>query len=174
MNTAEEVTLEKRREQAWELHVEGLSYRQIAAALGVSLGTVASDFKAMLARIQCENEGQVERERKTALARNARQLAVLLPLVDAARPEKLAGLSDEDKKPILSKALSAIDRIQPLEKRRADLLGLDAPKVVEATVAGVTLDELDARRRVAEDNDVSGDDDSQAESGRNIANGPSE
>lgn len=135
MNAPEELAIEARRSKVLELQISGKSYRQIAAELDVSLGTVASDMKALVERAKAENDERVERERMLSLARNGKALGKVLPLLE----------SDETVK-------DAVDALDKLEKRRAALLGLDAPTKVSAEVSSVGLDELDELRKAAQAN----------------------
>lgn len=141
MNAPEELAIETRRSKVLELQIAGKSYRQIAEELDVSLGTVASDMKALVERAKSENDERVERERMLSLARNGRALGKVLPLLD----------DDETIK-------DAVDALDKLEKRRAALLGLDAPTKVSAEVSTVGLDELDELRKAARANTCSSSD----------------
>lgn len=141
MNAPEELAIEKRRGEVWDLQVLGWGYRAIAEHLGVSIGTVASDMKALVEMARAENAEKVERERMLSISRNGKALRVVMPQLD-----------DPDK------VKDAVDSLVKLEKRRADLLGLDSATKVEATVASVSLDELSEIRRAAEANECSSSD----------------
>lgn len=110
-NSADDHAIEARRLKAWDLRVQGKSYRQIAEETGVSGFTAFHDVKAMLDKARQETNDTVEHHRSIQLARLDKAIAVLMPMLD--NPET---------------ALQAMDRLDKLERRRAELLGLDAPE----------------------------------------------
>lgn len=107
---AKELEVELRRKKVLNLRVTGKTIREIAAHLGVSVGLVHKDLTAVLARTVAETNEVQHVEREVSLARLDRSMNVAWTQVS--------------KKP-----LEAVDRIVRIEQRRADLLGLDAPKV---------------------------------------------
>jgi hypothetical protein len=162
-NNSDEVATEDRRVKAWELRVRGKTYREIGAALGVSHVTAWEDVKFIGERSRAETNDSVEHHRAVELSRLDRQAAVLMPMVDAADPDTLRQALESGKDPKLvlvqaTHALEAIDRLDKLAKRRAALLGLDAPTKVSAEVASVGLDDIRALRKSAEDNECSSSD----------------
>lgn len=90
----------------------GLSYRQIAEGLNVSVGTVASDVKRLLDRWKKEQVTIVDDVVRVEVQRLDRAMAAIWTKVQGGD-------------------LEAIDRMVKLMERRAKLLGLDAPKRVE-------------------------------------------
>lgn len=109
LNTSDEVAIEERRAKAWELRVRGKSYRAIATELGVSQGTIFSDVKALLERTRAETNDTVDHHRTLQLQRIDRALDALWPKIENGETE----------------AMRVLVR---LEKRRAELMGLDAPE----------------------------------------------
>lgn len=133
MNAPDELAVELRRSKVLELQIAGKSYRQIAEELTVSLGTVASDMKALVERAKAENDDRVERERMLSLARNGKALAVVLPMLNDGETVK-----------------DAVDALDKLEKRRAALLGLDAPTRQELSGPKGAPIEIDGRAMLVE------------------------
>lgn len=118
--------LEKRRTIVAANILAGLNYRDIAAALDVSIGTVANDVKMILKRMRAE---QVETIEEAALV-DLRRIDVLIN-----------GIWDKAKKG----DLSAIDRMERLLRRRAEMLGYDE-KVLNINLSG-TVDIEDVRSK---------------------------
>lgn len=133
MNAPQELDIEIRRGKVLDLQIGGKSYRQIAELLGVSLGTVASDMKALVERTKDENDDRAEREKMLSLIRSGKAIGVLMPLVE---------VGDFD----------AMDRLDKFEKRRAALLGLDAPvkQHLDAVVSSTEVSPAAAARLVQE------------------------
>lgn len=126
-----EAELEERRAKVIKLRVDGYGFREIAAKLQMSVGQAYNDFKAVMDRTKAEADSTAEQERQVSLARIDRAMSVLMPLVDEG-------------------SLDAMDRLDKLEKRRAALLGLDAPTRQEHTGAGGAPIEIDARGALLE------------------------
>lgn len=155
-----EAELETRRAQVIKLRVDGYGFREIAAKAGISVGQAYNDFKAVMDRTKAEADSTADQERQVSLSRIDRAIKVLVPMIDAADTETMRAriASGEDAKLVMSQAASALDamdRLDKLEKRRAALLGLDAPTKVSAEVNSVGLDELDALRKAARANECS-------------------
>lgn len=129
-----EPELEARRAEVIKLRVAGYGFRDIAKQLGIGLATAYNDFKAVMDRTKSEADSTADQERQVSLARIDKAIAVLMPMLDGEN------------------SLDAMDRLDKLEKRRAALLGLDAPAKVSAEVSTVGLDELAELRRSAEVN----------------------
>jgi DNA-binding CsgD family transcriptional regulator len=129
----DEAELEARRAQVVKLHVDGNSFREIGRKLGIRESTAHGDFRAVLDRTRSEANSTVEEERRVSLDRIDRAMLVLMPKVDAGD-------------------LEAMDRLDKLEKRRAALLGLDAPvkTQLDATVASHEVSPAAAARLVQE------------------------
>jgi transposase len=134
---AQAITIELRREKAMELKRDGWSYRDIAKKLGVSVGTVHTDITDLLDEV---NESAHELARKERAA----QLDRLDIAIKAIMPKVKKGDGE------------AILRLERIEKRRADLLGLDAPTRVQTELSGsVSLDDIDELREAARANECS-------------------
>lgn len=112
--TAAALAIEKRREQATKLKLAGWSYRDIAAHLKCSLGTVASDIGAVLQRAQEKSEDYIERERAISVARLEKAVQGIWPNVESGE-------------------LDAVDRLVRIEARRARTIGFEAPEKRELT-----------------------------------------
>jgi hypothetical protein len=131
------VTAEQRQYKAFQLKVDGLSIHEIALRLGCSVGTVHSDIWAVREELAENTQKLAAREREVSLARIERAIAGIMDRVD-----------DGDSDAILS-----LDR---MEKRRAALLGLDAPTKQEVQLSGsLSLDELDELKAAVEANGCS-------------------
>lgn len=133
MATADEDRISKRQEQVITLRVGGATVRAIAKQLGISVGLAHSDLATVMQETVDKTKAQADIERGVSLERIEKAIALCMNLIDSGDA-------------------SATDKLTRLEDRRAKLLGLDAPTKVEAQVAAVTLDELDARRAVADEN----------------------
>jgi hypothetical protein len=118
--SVDEVELEKRRAEVVKLHVGGHSFREIGRTLDIAESQAYRDFKAVMDRTKADADATVDEHRRVSLARLEKAIAVLVPMLD-----------DE------ARCLDAMDRLDKLEKRRAALLGLDAPTrtEVDATVS---------------------------------------
>ncbi|MBI4496777.1 MAG: hypothetical protein HY689_02620 [Chloroflexi bacterium] len=107
--------IEARRTRVAELLLEGRSEREMARALGVSLGTVATDVKAVRQEWQARRLAHMEEKGAEDLARTDADLAAIWPKVRAGN-------------------LWAIDRVLGLLQYRAKVLGLEAPQKQEHDV----------------------------------------
>ena len=131
--TQKRLERERRRKVVAANILAGLTYREIAEALNVSLGTVAGDFRAILKAWQKHYEGDMDRWVKVQL----RRLDVMLNALWSKAKD-----GDE----------TAIDRVLKIMERQARLLGLDAPTDVNLQVGGrldITADDLAAARDAA-------------------------
>ena len=106
---AREAQIEKRRGIVAANLLAGMPYRQIAGALGVSLGTIAKDVKIILGRMQREQVKLATEHALIMLAQHDRMLNVLWSDVQGGK-------------------LDAIDRALRILERKARLLGLDKPE----------------------------------------------
>ena len=100
--------IEERRKKVAANLLGGLTYRQMAGALDVSLGTIANDVKIILGRWEREQVQDVSEWVELESRRLERML-------NAIWNDAIDGKS------------SAIDRALRIMERRAKLLGLDAP-----------------------------------------------
>lgn len=144
-NDSGDQAIEDRRWKAWELRVKGKSYRAIGEALGVSGKTAHQDCQAVLVRVIEEANENAAQDRAVALYRLDKALGVVEAVLDAEVFDE-SGNADHELR------LKALDRLTRIEERRAKLLGLDAPTRVAAEVTEVSLEDIEARRKAAEDN----------------------
>lgn len=138
LNASAEAVIADRRAKAWDLRVEGKSYREIGKALGVSQGTAFSDITSVLSQVNAETKETAAQHKQIELERLELATEVLIPIIRG-----------DDKK----LALDAVDRLTKVSRRKASLLGLDAPTRVTAEVSGIPLDELEALRQAAQANE---------------------
>jgi uncharacterized protein (DUF1778 family) len=117
-NDAEAQVIEARRLKAWEFRIKGHSYSEIGKLTGVSNYTAFHDVKAMLDKARAETSDTVEHHRALQLSRLDKATSVLMPMLDDP-----------------ATALQAMDRLDKLERRRAELMGLDAPEKHEVDVS---------------------------------------
>lgn len=110
-----------RRVRALELRKQGLSYREIAQKTGYA--SAASARRAVLSLLRRVLREPAEAVRDLELARLDKLLQSLWP----------RAVFDGD--------LGAVDRILAIMRRRAELLGLDAPRKTElsATLTGTLI-----------------------------------
>lgn len=130
-NTARKLETAKR---AGELRAEGMTYRQIAASLGVATATVGDllgESKAM-ALAEMTEWGHVIRDQEDAR---------LLEIIEAgwSMVERMAGQSDKDRVPVDYKAAAALTTVLRASESRRKLWGVDAPTKIEATTTRVEL-----------------------------------
>lgn len=141
--TIAEVELEERRSKVVALKVDGYSFREIGAKLGINEGTACRDYRAVIDRTKADADETVDEERRTSLARIAKAIKVLMPMVEAGTGEAIKAAIAAGESPLVAmelarKSLDAMDRLVKLEKERAMLLGTYAPTrtEVDATVGG--------------------------------------
>ena len=101
------LAIEQRRADVTRLRLSGWSMRDIAAHIGVSVGTIHGDLTAVFDRTADRADDHVRRERETSLAR-----------IDAMTKGLWAKASTGDSE--------AVNTVRKLEERRAKLEGLDA------------------------------------------------
>jgi len=129
----------KRDAEAARLRAQSLSYREIAAELGVDVRTAHAAVQRALTETVAEAADDVRRlelERLDDLARQARKVMLGTHYVIAQGKVvrlRRGGAPLEDDGPILQ----AIDRLLKIQERRARLLGLDAPVKVSAEAQGL-------------------------------------
>lgn len=129
---ARTLTIEVRRQKAFELKRDGWTYREIAKRLGVSVAIIHRDINDLLDELTETTQELAKKERAAQLGRLDVVVKVLMPKVRKG---------DYD----------AIHRLERIEKRRAELLGLDAPTKVQTqhSLGDVTLDDIDELRKAA-------------------------
>lgn len=145
------IAVQERRNKAMRLRAEGLSYVEIADQLGYASGPNASKdvSRALLA---CAREASAE-VRQIELARLDILWTKAMQILCRRHVTVSQGrVVTRDGEPVIDDmpALAAIDRLVKIQKRRAELLGLDAPlkhevvtiDMVEAEIAKLTA-ELD-------------------------------
>lgn len=109
---AQRAKIEKRRRDIAANLLAGLNYRQIAEGLQVSLGTVASDVKAIFKRWKDETIHDADNCRTLDLARIDIAINAIIKDVEAGQ-------------------LGAIDRLVRLLERRARMIGYDSPEKID-------------------------------------------
>jgi hypothetical protein len=109
----QEAEVELRRKKVAANLLGGLNYRQMAEALGVSIGTISSDVKIILGRWQREQVKDACDYVQMELVRLDRALNAIWDRV-------------------LEGDLKAIETMLKIEERRARLLDLDAPITIKA------------------------------------------
>jgi predicted transcriptional regulator len=110
----------ERRAKALELRKQGMSYREIGRALGVSRTAAHKYVTKELDAIRAETRASAEQLREIELERLDRYLAALEPKI----------VEGDDK------AIATALRVM---ERRAKLTGLDAPQRSEVTVGGADV-----------------------------------
>jgi hypothetical protein len=143
VTTADEDRIAARQAEAIRLRVRGKTIREIATELGISVALAHRDVRTAMAATAKEAEENVAEQRGLELSRLERALEVVESV--------LTGAPDADNGDELS--LKALDRLVKIQEQRAKLLGLYAPEKREVKMASVGLDDLDAMRRAAQDNE---------------------
>jgi hypothetical protein len=116
-----EIEREDRRKKVAANLLAGLNYREIADALGVSVGTVSSDVALLVRRWRAEQVSDVGEWQ----ALNVKRL-------DRAINAIWGEVADGN--------LSAIDRLQKLIEQQGRLLGFDQTTHIEAERIAVVID----------------------------------
>ena len=114
---AEVAALTEQEAQAWALRVRGYTQRAIAKELGCSTGKANGLIKRARATVAKQHDERIYTEAAAARERLDIAITALMPQVEKG-----------DKR--------AMEVLAKLEKRRAELLGLDAPKKVAVAVQG--------------------------------------
>lgn len=130
---------EERRKHVSANLLAGISYRQMAEALEVSIGTISNDVKIILGRWQREQ-----------IQNTAGWVALELQRLDRAA---VAIWPD-----VLDGKLQAIDRLLKIMERRAKLLGLDGPIQIAGKDGKDLLPIADLVRALRAADDALGDD----------------
>ena len=121
---ANETAAIDRTRQAFEMRKAGMHYKDIAAKLGVSVGSVHNWVKEWSEEYTLQTEEHFQSIRSESLARLDTALTAIWPQV--RKGEK-----------------GAVESMLKIEAHRAKLLGLEAPAKVDATVGlrfEVTID----------------------------------
>lgn len=112
---ANETAAVDRTRQAFEMRKAGMHYRDIAAKLGVSVGSVHNWVREWSEEYTLQTEEHFQSIRSESLARLDTALTAIWPQV--RKGER-----------------GAVESMLKIEAQRAKLLGLDAPTKVEAEV----------------------------------------
>jgi len=113
----------ERARQALELRRAGVHYDEIARQLGYR--TASGAYEAIRSAMRRTLQEPADELRKLECERLDAALAAIWPLVQQGD-------------------LAAIDRMLRISQRRSELLGLDAPRAVSATIEMQLADELQA------------------------------
>lgn len=121
-------------QRAGVLRAQGLTYRQIAAELGIAHGTVGNllgESKA-LALAEMADHGRVIRDQEDAR---------LLDIIERGMGmvEAIAAHSDQFGVPVGHKAAAALQTVLRASESRRKLWGVDAPTRIEATTTRIEL-----------------------------------
>jgi hypothetical protein len=139
--SADEDRIAIRRCEALRLRAKGKTVREIAEALDIGVATAHLDVRTAMSEVAKLAEEDLQAERGIELMRLERAMRV----VEAVLGDNAEGVqTDEDGGEL---KLKALDRMMKLQDQRAKLLGLYAAEKVEAKIASVGLDELDALKR---------------------------
>jgi hypothetical protein len=120
--SARRVEAEERRAKALALRKSGLTYRQIANAIGVTEGRAWQIVTGELARLAKQSAESADQIRTLELARLDQALTRVLPILNDATddPPEHKGRSRREM------TLLAVDRLIKIMDRRAKYLGLDS------------------------------------------------
>ena len=118
----EEIEREERRKKVAANLLAGLNYREIAEALGVSVGTVSGDVALLVRRWQAEQVSDIGQWRALNVKRLDRAINAIWGEVAT------------------NGNLQAIDRLQKLIEQQGRLLGFDQTVHLEAERIAVVLD----------------------------------
>lgn len=136
---AKDPSTAERDARCLELRKRGLSYRAIAAEVGVDVATAHEAVKRSIAAIIEEPAAEV---RQMELERLDSMWVAVMGVLEAkhfkvsdGRLVKLNDVPLEDDAPVLA----AVDRLLRIQERRSKLLGLDQPVKQEIT-GGVTYE----------------------------------
>jgi len=148
-HNAEQVAEQAHR--AYELRLQGRSFRAIAADMGLSVSTVhdrVNDYAAGRLDPLADQYRQVELDRLDGLAVKAYEVLARDHVV--AQQGRI--VRDDEGKPLLDDGpvLQAIDRLVKISERRAKLLGLDAAVKVDAQVHQVDPADIELAQMVSE------------------------
>jgi hypothetical protein len=127
----------QRRDRVIELREQGLTFREISAKMGVSLGLVHKDFEAGIDRIL---EPNVAKYRANHVARLSKMREVAQDVIDRRHAViSQAGkiVYDEDGNPVEDDmiVLAAMDRVSKIDESERKLLGLDIKPDLQITGA---------------------------------------
>lgn len=126
--------MQRRRARVLELRGEGKTFREIAAAMGISLGLVHGDFETALREIPAKS---VEAYREHQAAELNKLRAIVQDVVERRHVIVSEGrvVHDDDDEPLEDDGmvLAAIDRLMKINDREAKLFGLDARPEVQIT-----------------------------------------
>lgn len=129
--SAKQLAIAKRREQATKLRVAGWTEREIAGHLKCSVGTVHSDLDAVLIDTQ-----------QSAVSSMARHKAVSLARLERATKGLWSGIENGD--------LDAVRELVRIEARRAKVVGFDAADKLEMSGPREEPIKIDARNALLE------------------------
>lgn len=142
------------RKRAFDLRLQGKNYRQIAAALGVSVKTAFTYVDGLWSELEADTHQTAEKVRAMELLQLDELESVWMPIALSDNLDVHKIIDSKQGEPIkismeaYEAGLKAVDRVLKIKERRAKLLGLEAPQKVEHS-GHLTLDEFEARVKAA-------------------------
>jgi DNA-binding CsgD family transcriptional regulator len=133
---ANKLSLQERRKKIFDLKKMGMNYGQIAAVMGMSRSGVEKAVRATYRQLQAELIEDVKDVLALDLARLDAMLAALWR--DTIMTE-----AGEDPGAYAQRKARNIEIMLKILERRANYLGLDAPKKTVSVEAGIDLTQLD-------------------------------
>ena len=149
------IVADQDRQKAINLRLQGHTFREIAAAVGVSVETAHRYVNDGWERIQTATDEQRQELRDLELARLDAMLKRVLPIATANNLKVEKEVFRNGQAEIICEEdaelqFKAVDRALKIGKRRAELLGLDAPAKIEVTGKRKTVPLEELERRIAE------------------------
>ena len=144
----EDAAIELAREKAMELRVKGLSYNQIAAAMGIAKVT-AFRYVAHVIEETRENCAELAEQARVLELRRIDEASALCmqTIAESEWDDRVGGNEEHPGDPTKGRELrlKAVDRLVKLNEQRAKLLGLYSPDRIDANVTGGPSPEAAAR-----------------------------
>lgn len=146
---AEVLNADLERRKAIAMRLDGYTFREIADELGVSVSTAHAYVNDGWERVQNATDEDRAALRDLELARCDQMLKRVLPIATANNLQVEKEVFRDGERIVVTETdaelqFKAVDRALKIGKRRAELLGLDAPTKIEQTgkTSLIPLDEL--------------------------------